>query len=66
MRQKIVTLTLLFCALATLVGCKKGTVSGEKYEVAFITDVGTVEDAGCNEQCYNGIKKYCEENGKIR
>ncbi len=52
----------VFTMLA-FVGCKKAAVGGAKTEVAFITDIGTVEDGGCNEQCYNGLKRYCEENG---
>jgi len=63
MKFRITAFLIAISAMLAFAGCNKKTISTEKYEVAFITDVGTVEDGGCNEQCYNGIEKYCTENG---
>lgn len=63
--MKKITIALLTVALvASFCGCKKGPspVKG-KTEVAFISDGGTINDGAYNENCYNGVKQYCDENG---
>lgn len=34
------------------------------YEVAMITDIGTIDDKSFNQGTWEGIKAYCEANGK--
>lgn len=35
-----------------------------KYEVAFVTDVGSLKDQSFNQGTWEGIKRYASENGK--
>ena len=35
-----------------------------KYEIAFVTDVGSLKDKSFNEGTWNGVKLYASENGK--
>ena len=35
-----------------------------KYEIAFVTDVGSLKDQSFNQGTWEGIKKYASENGK--
>lgn len=40
------------------------TSSDGKYQVAFVTDVGTLKDKSFNQGTYDGVKLYANENGK--
>lgn len=60
MKNRLILLLLVIFTL-TLTGCKK--IGSSSYEVALVTDGGTTSDGGYNEGCFNGVKKYCEENG---
>ncbi len=51
----------LVCAPCPLCGC---TGSGGEYEIAFISDVGQLDDASFNHASYVGVAEYAEENGK--
>ena len=35
-----------------------------KYQVAFITDVGSLKDKGFNQGSYDGVKLFANANGK--
>ncbi len=35
-----------------------------KYQIAFVTDVGTLKDKSFNQGTYDGVKLYASENGK--
>ncbi len=39
------------------------TTSGETYELALVTDLGTIDDKSFNQGAWEGLKKYAEENG---
>lgn len=71
--KKILALLLAVMMVASLfAGCNGGsneipdemTSKDGKYEVAFITDVGSLKDQSFNEGTYNGVKQYASENGK--
>lgn len=55
---------LVFVALFTVAcgGAKETKQSG--YELALITDVGTIDDRSFNQGSWEGLKKYAEENKK--
>ncbi len=40
------------------------TSADGKYQVAFVTDVGTLKDKGFNQGTYDGVKLYANANGK--
>jgi len=35
----------------------------EGYEIAMITDIGTIDDKSFNQSAWEGLKAYAEENG---
>lgn len=39
------------------------TVSGEPKKVAFVTDVGNIDDHSFNQYSYEGVTRFCEANG---
>jgi basic membrane protein A len=54
----IITLAVLFL-LSTLPACD---LFGGKYELALITDVGTIDDRSFNQGAWEGLKDYAEDN----
>lgn len=50
--------SLLLVGVGSLASC--GSTS---YEIALVTDVGTIDDHSFNEACYKGVKQYAEEKG---
>ncbi len=58
MKKKMFSMVLvlaMICAFFT--GCKKST-----YELALITDVGTIDDKSFNQGAWEGVEKYAKEN----
>ena len=53
----ILCLVLAFGTMATLTTCKEVT-----YEIAVVTDVGSLEDKGFNEGTWNGAKAYAKDH----
>lgn len=58
--RRLPILFVLAMLICTFTGCKN---SGEKIEVAYVTDGGTIEDGAYNENCYAGLSKFCDEKG---
>jgi basic membrane protein A len=54
----ILCLVLAFGTMATLTAC----LEDPTYDIAVITDVGTLEDKGFNEGTWNGAKAYAEKH----
>ncbi len=50
----VLVLSLGFCAIAL----------ADTYEIAMITDVGTIDDKSFNQGTWEGIKAYCDANAK--
>jgi basic membrane protein A len=44
-------------------GTSKKTDSSSGYEVALVTDLGTIDDKSFNQGAWEGLKKYAEEKG---
>jgi len=62
----IFCLVLAFATMATLTACGSTENSGDEgktYEIAVVTDVGSLEDKGFNEGTWNGAKAYAEAHG---
>ena len=55
----ILCLVLAFGTMATLTACGGSDVT---YEIAVVTDVGSLEDKGFNEGTWNGAKAYATEH----
>lgn len=61
MMKKIIAAGLALTLLLGLAGCGGGTEK-KTYEVAMITDVGTIDDKSFNQGTWEGIAAYCEKN----
>lgn len=60
--KKLIALSLMVVlAISLFSGCQLG---GSKYELALVTDVGTIDDKSFNQGSWEGLKKYAEENKK--
>lgn len=71
MKKKLISLVLAGVMLLGMAGCaeKPGASEegqkedkGGKYELALITDVGTIDDKSFNQGSWEGLKKYADEN----
>ena len=61
--KKILSLILVLSFVLTMfVGCGLGK-SG--YELALVTDLGTIDDKSFNQGSWEGLKKYAEEHKDI-
>ncbi len=64
--KKLLSLLLVGSMVLGLAGCSSsaGTDSGESdtYEIALVTDVGTIDDKSFNQGSYEGIQDYANEN----
>ena len=52
---------LLALALTLCMGL---SAVAETYDIALITDIGTIDDKSFNQGAWEGIKEYAEANGK--
>lgn len=68
MKKRLISLILAGAMVLGMVGCakkpgesddKKGDKGG--YELALITDVGTIDDKSFNQGSWEGLKKYADE-----
>lgn len=71
MKKKLISLVLAGAMLLGMAGCAekpgaseegKKEDKGSKYELALITDVGTIDDKSFNQGSWEGLKKYADEN----
>lgn len=60
MKKLALVLAVFVCALSLFVL----TSCGKTYELAVVTDVGSLMDGGFNQGTYEGVKNYAEANGK--
>ncbi|MCR5357266.1 MAG: BMP family ABC transporter substrate-binding protein [Lachnospiraceae bacterium] len=59
MNRKFLNAICVLLMAFTLTGCGKGV------DIAFITDMGTVNDGSFNQGAYEGVLRFTEESGKI-
>ncbi len=65
--KKALVLMLSLAMVFTLYACggdKKGGDEKKGYEVAMVTDVGTIDDKSFNQGTWEGVKEWAEKNGK--
>lgn len=58
--KKLLSLVLALVLVLAL----GAAASADGYEVGMITDLGTIDDKSFNQGTWEGIKAYCEANGK--
>jgi basic membrane protein A len=56
--KKILYLSFAFCLGLMIVGCKR---AGGPFEIALVTDVGTISDQSFNQAAWTGVKRYGDE-----
>lgn len=64
--KKIVAVLLVLVLVFSLAACGGGeteTPEPTTYEIAMITDVGTIDDKSFNQGTWEGVVAYAEENG---
>jgi basic membrane protein A len=59
--KKILVILLALAVVLPLAACTTAPVT-EGYELALVTDVGTIDDKSFNQGAWEGLKKYAEEN----
>lgn len=65
MKKLLVLFAIAFLSLGTLAACApKEEVKEEPtgYELALVTDIGTIDDKSFNQGAWEGLKKYADEN----
>ncbi|MCL2486378.1 MAG: BMP family ABC transporter substrate-binding protein, partial [Oscillospiraceae bacterium] len=61
--KRILCLVLSVMLVLSLAACTDGpTVETEKFELALVTDLGTIDDKSFNQGSWEGLVKYAEEN----
>ena len=62
--KKILVLILAFAVIFGMIGCGGGEVPAEEsgYDIAMITDLGTIDDKSFNQGTWEGIVAYAEAN----
>jgi len=58
--KKVISLLLVAIMVVALASCSKA----KTYELAVVTDVGSLMDGGFNQGTYEGVKAYAEANNK--
>ena len=64
--KKIVAVLLVLVLVFSLAACGGGeteTPEPTTYDIAMITDVGTIDDKSFNQGTWEGVVAYAEENG---
>lgn len=67
--RKFLSLALVaIMSVTALTGCgsKNDSASTNGYELALITDVGTIDDKSFNQGSWEGLVKYADENNKTK
>lgn len=57
--RKLLAVVLILALMLPLV-----SLAGETYEIAMITDIGTINDKSFNQGTWEGVKAFAEANGK--
>jgi len=64
MKKLLVLFAIAFLTLSSLAACapKDGVEEPTGYELALVTDIGTIDDKSFNQGAWEGLKQYAEEN----
>ena len=70
--KKIISLLMCFTLIMSLVACggnksaanasAGSTASGDKFDLALVTDLGTIDDKSFNQGAWEGLTKYAKEH----
>ncbi len=61
--KKVLCIVLSLACLFSLVGFAAADEGSGGYELALVTDVGTIDDKSFNQGSWEGVKQYGDENG---
>ena len=69
MMKRVLALLLVVILAFGLSACGGGTdqeqsAAPETYEIAMITDIGTIDDKSFNQGTWEGVEAFAKENGK--
>lgn len=64
MKKLLVLFAIAFLTLSSLAACapKDEVEEPTGYELALVTDIGTIDDKSFNQGAWEGLKKYADEN----
>ena len=57
--KKIITILLVLVLIFSFAGC---TSESDTYELALVTDIGSIDDKSFNQGAWEGLEAYAEEN----
>lgn len=66
MTKKVLALLLAFVLIFGMVGCgakEEAPAAPETFDIAMITDIGTIDDKSFNQGTWEGVVAYAEANG---
>jgi len=63
--KKLIALLLAATMTISLAACGQasGGASGNTTDIAFVTDVGNIDDQSFNQYTWAGVQQFCQENG---
>jgi len=62
--KKLLALILATTTMLSFTACGGKEDKNKTYEIALVTDVGSIDDKSFNQGTWEGIKKYADENNK--
>lgn len=60
----LLTASVLGSLSLSMVGCSGSSSKSTGYELALVTDIGTIDDKSFNQGAWEGVEKYAKEKGK--
>ena len=62
MKKIISMLLIMMLVVVSFAACKSDNDSSNKYELALVTDIGTIDDKSFNQGSWEGLEKYAKDN----
>jgi basic membrane protein A len=62
--KKVIALLLTLAMFFAVAACTPAAPAAETYEIAMITDIGTIDDQSFNQGTWEGVEAYAKANNK--